>query len=417
MFTTWRSTRWLPIAPPSKITWEAFRKRYEEEHLASLTKMTQESARFHLNRLEKHLGPDRLCKVSASALSTFQTKLRATGIKETSIASALRAVKAALSWGVSVGMLSKVPKVVMPRGAKGRKMKGGALVGEQFDRLVLAVPKVRPKDSAEWVRYLTGVWLSGLRLGESVALSWDADAPFAVDLTGRHPRFRIRGEAQKSGRDELTPITPDFAEFLLQTPENQRHGRVFRLNQNGGTIPLDTHHVGQIVTQIGRKAKVVVNAVDRKHASSHDLRRTFGTRWARKVMPAVLQKLMRHANVQTTMQYYVDLDVDEMADDLWADHPATSGSIPALSNILSNTGPEWAEADGSSNALTPITEASCYPKYSGALPGLHLMLQPRLARWLPETGWPANTASSAARRSWPVTGTSLPGRLPSIWPR
>ena len=42
-------------------------------------------------------------------------------------------------------------------------------------------------------------------------------------------------------------------------------------------------------------------------------------------MPAVLRKLMRHANVQTTMQYYVDLDVDEMADDLWAKHPATVG--------------------------------------------------------------------------------------------
>ena len=34
---------------------------------------------------------------------------------------------------------------------------------------------------------------------------------------------------------------------------------------------------------------------------------------------------MRHANVQTTMQFYVDLDVDDMADDLWARHPATAG--------------------------------------------------------------------------------------------
>ena len=325
-----------PHCPPSKLTWQAFRERYEAEHLASLAPKSRESSRFALNRVEKHLNPDRLCKLTASALSTLQTKLRDTGIRETSIATVLRAVKAALSWGVSVGMLSAVPKINMPKGSKGRKMKGGPLVGEQFDRMLAAVPKVRLKDSAEWQRYLTGVWLSGLRLKESVTLSWDADSLFAVDLSGRRPRFRIKGEAQKSGRDELTPMTPDFAEFILATPENQRRGRVFRLNQNGGTTPLSTHNVGKVVDRIGAEARVVVNAADGKTASCHDLRRTFGSRWAKRVMPAVLQKLMRHANVQTTMQYYVDLDVDEMSDDLWAKHPAEKPAAEA-SNKPSNT--------------------------------------------------------------------------------
>jgi len=32
-----------------------------------------------------------------------------------------------------------------------------------------------------------------------------------------------------------------------------------------------------------------------KYASAHDLRRSFGTRWAKRVMPVVLQKLMRHS--------------------------------------------------------------------------------------------------------------------------
>jgi integrase len=351
-----------PHCPPSKVTWRAFRERYESEHLASLSKSGRESAQFHLNQLEKHLNPDRLCKLTASALSTFQTKLRNTGIRETSIASSLRGVKAALSWGVSVGMLRAVPKVTMPHGGKGRKMKGGPLLGEQFDRLLLAVPKVRPKDSAEWVRYLTGVWLSGLRLGESVILSWDADAPFAVDLSGRHPRFRIRGQAQKSGRDELTPMTPDFADFLLSTPKSQRHGRVFRLNQDGGTVPLDVHHVGQIVAYIGKAAHVIVNPVDHKHASIHDLRRTFGSKWARKVMPAVLQRLMRHSNVQTTMQFYVDLDADTIADDLWAKHPTPAGEISAVSNNLSNKEAFSADQDEDPGAVSTITETACYPK-------------------------------------------------------
>lgn len=47
----------------------------------------------------------------------------------------------------------------------------------------------------------------------------------------------------------------------------------------------------------------------------------------------------------------------------------------------------------------------------------HLMLQPMLAFWLLSTGFPASTASIAARRSRPVTGLLLPGRLSSSCPR
>ena len=44
------------------------------------------------------------------------------------------------------------------------------------------------------------------------------------------------------------------------------------------------------------------------------------TRWAKKVMPAVLQRLMRHADIQTTMSYYVNIDATDIADGLWAAH-------------------------------------------------------------------------------------------------
>jgi integrase len=54
-----------------------------------------------------------------------------------------------------------------------------------------------------------------------------------------------------------------------------------------------------------------------KFASLHDLRRTFGTRWAKRVKTPVLMRLMRHESITTTMGYYVDLDCDEIAEDLW----------------------------------------------------------------------------------------------------
>jgi integrase len=176
-------------------------------------------------------------------------------------------------------------------------------------------------------------------------LSWD-DAPFAIDLSGRRPRFRIKGEAQKSGQDEKLPMTPDFAELILQTPERDRRGRVFKLNDVETGLPLSAHWVGRVVTAIGKAARVVVNSAGGKTASAHDLRRSFGTRWASRVRTPVLQKLMRHASIQTTMSYYVDLDTDEMADDLWANHPAEAndGNKPAPGNISGNIRPVDAPA-------------------------------------------------------------------------
>jgi integrase len=73
---------------------------------------------------------------------------------------------------------------------------------------------------------------------------------------------------------------------------------------------------------IGAKARVVVHSNAKtgkvKYASAHDLRRSFGTRWAKKVMPAVLQKLMRHEMIATTMEFYVDIDCDEIAEQLYS---------------------------------------------------------------------------------------------------
>ena len=64
-------------------------------------------------------------------------------------------------------------------------------------------------------------------------------------------------------------------------------------------------------------------------ASAHDLRRSFDTRWAKRAMPAVLKRLMRHADISTTMGYYVDLDAGDVSAGLWADFGNKGGNIGA----------------------------------------------------------------------------------------
>lgn len=134
----------------------------------------------------------------------------------------------------------------------------------------------------------------------------------------RRPSFRIFAKAQKSGKDEVVPATPGFAQFLAETPEAERVGLVFKLPRARGGEPMGAGKVGACLVAIGEKAGVVVDKAAGRFASAHDLRRAFGTRSASRVMPAVLKRLMRHASIETTLGYYVDLDADELADQLWA---------------------------------------------------------------------------------------------------
>jgi len=324
----------------SKITWAEFRQRFESESLSRLSAKAQGTTRTALNHVERVLNPDRLAKITAPRLSEFQAALRKPytvtkevfkngkpttkkvtkhALADTTITSVLRHLRPALAWAVSMGMLPKVPDMHAPKKAKGQTlMRGRPITAEEFDRMLAVVPKVRPDDSAAWTRYLTGLWLSGLRLEESLALSWDQDEPFAVDLSSRRPAFRIYAESQKARRDEILPMTPDFAQWLLQTPEAERSGRVFNLIGLQTRGPITPKRISRIVSKIGKKATVVVNKAAGKFASAHDLRRSFGTRWASRVKPAVLQRLMRHANIATTMAYYVALDSADVADELWA---------------------------------------------------------------------------------------------------
>ena len=83
----------------------------------------------------------------------------------------------------------------------------------------------------------------------------------------------------------------------------------------------NAQQAGRMISLIGEKARVVVHTDAKtghvKYASAHDLRRSFGTRWAKRVKTPVLMRLMRHENIQTTMAYYVSLECDEIAEELW----------------------------------------------------------------------------------------------------
>lgn len=317
-----------------RTTWAEFRMRYESEVASFRAESTQASVSRAFNVVESKISPRFLRSVTAGELSRVSAVLKEEGKAEATIASILRHLKAALRWAARLKLIPEVPHVTMPHKA-GQKAGGRAITLEELERLEAAFPDVlaaqsrskskkgKPAVSEEtvrsWRKFVRGLWWSGLRLHEACRLHWEDDRYIIVELGGKRPMFRIQAEANKSRKDEKFPMAREFAEILMEIPQEQRVGFVFNpLTATGQRA--DVFRASRVIAAAGKKAGVVVdrNAKgEAVYASAHDLRRSFGTRWAKRVLPPVLKALMRHTSIQTTMTFYVDQSAEQAADTAW----------------------------------------------------------------------------------------------------
>jgi integrase len=295
---------------PSKMKWEDFRKRHEAEFQQGIAPKTREKFSTTFNLIERLMRPTRLRDVTTDAASKWIALLRDEGRSEATVGVYARHLRGAMNWAKAMDFIPNAPRIRPPKG--GNKMKGRPIVLEEHERMLAAVRKAVPAEKvAIWQRFLDGLWWSGLRLSEAVRLSWDSSEPVAVIMQpGYYPVIRFQLGSQKAKRAELVPCAPEFSELLEATPEDKRAGFIFPLG-------LSSRRVGALVSAIGRTARVVVDEETKKPATAHDYRRAFGTRWSKRVMPAVLRRLMRHKDIGTTLKYYVDQDVEDIAADLW----------------------------------------------------------------------------------------------------
>lgn len=311
---------------PSRLAWAEFRQRYEAEVVPGLAKQTGVKIRVVFDRIENELNPSRLRDLTEARLSHFVVQLRKGGIAETTIAAYLAHLKAALNWAVLQKLLvvcPAFPKIKRQKKSNGRPMKGRPITAEEYERMLAAVPAVVGEDAApHWRHYLRGLWASGLRLGESLNLSWDQPEKIVpVFKRGLRPMLQVPGELEKGNEDRLLPIAPEFALLLEETPEGGRTGPVFRLEGRRGRYR--DWEVSKIVSKIGKKAGVKVYVSPRnpdkvKYASAHDLRRAFGVRWTARLTTTQLMELMRHESIETTLRFYVDTDAQRTAEAAWA---------------------------------------------------------------------------------------------------
>ena len=184
--------------------------------------------------------------------------------------------------------------------------------------MLAAVPQVVGDKAAEsWKQILRVLWASGLRLSEALLLRWDQQPDgVRVMLNGKKSVLAFDADSQKSGKVQLVPLAPEAVELL--EPLQAKQGYVIEIRrQDGLPMARDVLKASKIISKIGKKANVVVDAAKGKCASAHDLRRAFAFRWSRLVRTPELKELMRHASIETTLTYYVGQNAEATSEGLW----------------------------------------------------------------------------------------------------
>jgi integrase len=342
----------------NRLPWDEFCEQFETDGTGGLKARTIDGYLESLDAFQRLCRPRGVFDLTTAKITAFARELRKpqkrkigkgknqreeiVKLAEASVARHLRHLKRVSRWAHRQGFIHSVPQFDMPKKSSGaQRMKGRPITLEEFERMLAAVPKAlfpepkkQPKNqpTAEeqqniarqrqpvidsWKLLLRGLWASGLRLSEALALRWDQQpGGVSVMLNGRKSVLAFDADSQKSGKVQLVPLAPEAVELL--EPLQQRQGFVFEPRRLDG-LPMARHmlKVSKIISRIGKAANVVVDPVKGKSASAHDLRRAFGYRWSRLIMPTELKELMRHASIETTMTYYVGQNAEATAEGLW----------------------------------------------------------------------------------------------------
>jgi integrase len=267
---------------PSKMAWEAFRQLYENEKLAGNREATRKKAGYVFDAFEELAPPRTLGQVNERTVSRYATQLREKGHKPATIQGHLAYLRAALRWAADQKLIPAAPKVVMPKVPRKKIIR--KIVAEEFERLLAVVP-----DDC-WAAFLQTAWYTGMRRNEMLDLTWDGrgGTPW-VDF--KQGRIWLPAAYNKSDADQWLPVHPDLAKVLQA--RQQPHGKLFPLSAS-------PREVSRTFTRLAKKAGLRITL--------HDLRRSFGSRYAPVVPAPVLQRLMRHADIKTRLAYYTDVD-------------------------------------------------------------------------------------------------------------
>lgn len=313
-------------------SWPDFRARFEAEYLPALSLASRQRWETTAAHVERVLSPRSLSDLCAQNLSRWIAALQQQNLASASIQSYWATLHAAMAWARDQGLIAEVPRVRVP-GLAVRRSRGRGITSEELERILAAAAVVRPRDAAVWRRLISGLYWSGLRVGEALRLSWELSQPIALVPPGDdrpYPLIRFAGGSQKSGREQWLPVLPEFWSLVTSDSPVPGTGWVFPVPGAGSQQQMTIKRVVRTISAIGAESGVVVDPISGRTASSHDLgRRAFLTRLSERVSLPELKQWARHASIDTTLSYYAHHTARDLAATLWTASPGSPTPPPS----------------------------------------------------------------------------------------
>ena len=184
--------------------------------------------------------------------------------------------------------------------------------------------------STWWAAFVRLSYTTGLRLGEMLSLTWGDVTETEVAVTAkRASRDRLEWES-KSHAERRVPLDAEASRLLLRLKVRSSSPYVFidrpRLDsllskQAKGQLPQPAHWLNNLPRDftalqtearslLAKQRGVGAEEAAWERGTIHHLRATFGTHMARHISMNDLRRLMGHASITTTADFYVGVSDD-----------------------------------------------------------------------------------------------------------